>query len=157
MHNVLCKVSFVCRSIQSLRYRPWSPASQNGSFLRECLWMSMGDNIILWDLSKPRDKYIFYLKNAKQSDGSLTQGLLILNKLLPRLHSVPESAKVSWWNIHTYLRQPISHRLDVFCLQDSSIAYKRAVLNCIDYLHKFGYTKQQVSVLLVDGPAALFL
>lgn len=29
-------------------------------------------------------------------------------------------------------------------LQDSSIAYKRAVLNCIDYLHKFGYTKQQV-------------
>ena len=28
--------------------------------------------------------------------------------------------------------------------QDSSIAYKRAVLNCIDYLHKFGYTKQQV-------------
>ena len=29
-------------------------------------------------------------------------------------------------------------------LQDATVAYKRAVLNCIDYLHKFGYTKQQV-------------
>lgn len=28
---------------------------------------------------------------------------------------------------------------------DASIAYKRAVLNCIDYLSKFGYTKEQVS------------
>jgi formamidase len=27
---------------------------------------------------------------------------------------------------------------------DASIAYKRAVLNCIDYLSKFGYTKEQV-------------
>jgi len=27
---------------------------------------------------------------------------------------------------------------------DASVAYKRAVLNCIDYLSKFGYTKQQV-------------
>lgn len=27
---------------------------------------------------------------------------------------------------------------------DASIAYKRAVLNCIHYLSKFGYTKQQV-------------
>jgi len=26
---------------------------------------------------------------------------------------------------------------------DASVAYKRAVLNCIDYLSKFGYTKQQ--------------
>ena len=34
---------------------------------------------------------------------------------------------------------------------DASVAYKRAVLNCIDYLSKFGYTKQQVRVGL--GPA----
>lgn len=27
---------------------------------------------------------------------------------------------------------------------DASVAYKRAVLNCIHYLAKFGYTKQQV-------------
>ena len=27
---------------------------------------------------------------------------------------------------------------------DASVAYKRAVLNCIDYLSKFGYTKEQV-------------
>ena len=27
---------------------------------------------------------------------------------------------------------------------DASVAYKRAVLNCIHYLSKFGYTKQQV-------------
>ncbi len=26
---------------------------------------------------------------------------------------------------------------------DASVAYKRAVLNCIDYLSKFGYTKEQ--------------
>ena len=31
---------------------------------------------------------------------------------------------------------------------DASVAYKRAVLNCIDYLSKFGYTKQQVRDLL---------
>ncbi len=28
---------------------------------------------------------------------------------------------------------------------DASVAYKRAVLNCIDYLSKFGYSKQQVN------------
>ena len=28
---------------------------------------------------------------------------------------------------------------------DASVAYKRAVLNCIHYLAKFGYTKQQAS------------
>ena len=27
---------------------------------------------------------------------------------------------------------------------DASVAYKRAVLNCIDYLSKFGYSKKQV-------------
>lgn len=27
---------------------------------------------------------------------------------------------------------------------DATIAFKRAVLNCIDYLSKFGYTKRQV-------------
>lgn len=27
---------------------------------------------------------------------------------------------------------------------DATVAYKRAVLNCIHYLSKFGYTKQQV-------------
>jgi formamidase len=27
---------------------------------------------------------------------------------------------------------------------DASIAFKRAVLNCIEYLSKFGYTKEQV-------------
>lgn len=29
---------------------------------------------------------------------------------------------------------------------DASIAYKRAVLNCIDYLSKFGYSKEQVHI-----------
>ena len=28
---------------------------------------------------------------------------------------------------------------------DATVAYKRAVLNCVDYLSKFGYTKEQVS------------
>ncbi len=28
---------------------------------------------------------------------------------------------------------------------DATVAFKRAILNCIDYLHKFGYTKEQVS------------
>lgn len=27
---------------------------------------------------------------------------------------------------------------------DATVAYKRAVLNCVDYLSKFGYTKEQV-------------
>jgi formamidase len=31
---------------------------------------------------------------------------------------------------------------------DATIAYKRAVLNCIKYLAKFGYTEQQVYLLL---------
>ena len=30
---------------------------------------------------------------------------------------------------------------------DASVAYKRAVLNCIDYLSKFGYTKEQARPL----------
>ena len=28
---------------------------------------------------------------------------------------------------------------------DATVAYKRAVLNCVDYLSKFGYSKEQVS------------
>ena len=32
---------------------------------------------------------------------------------------------------------------------DASIAYKRAVLDCINYLHKFGYTKEQVGTCLL--------
>ncbi|KAK9826566.1 hypothetical protein WJX74_003229 [Apatococcus lobatus] len=35
---------------------------------------------------------------------------------------------------------------------DASVAYKRAVLNCIDYLSKFGYSKQQVYMLLSCCP-----
>lgn len=35
---------------------------------------------------------------------------------------------------------------------DASIAFKRAVLNCIDYLSKFGYTKEQVYLLLSCCP-----
>lgn len=35
---------------------------------------------------------------------------------------------------------------------DASIAYKRAVLNCIDYLAKFGYSKEQVYLLLSCCP-----
>ncbi|GIL48333.1 hypothetical protein Vafri_4610 [Volvox africanus] len=35
---------------------------------------------------------------------------------------------------------------------DASVAYKRAVLNAIDYLAKFGYTKQQVYLLLSCCP-----
>ncbi len=31
---------------------------------------------------------------------------------------------------------------------DASVAYKRAVLNAIDYLSKFGYSKEQVQVSL---------
>ena len=34
---------------------------------------------------------------------------------------------------------------------DASVAYKRAVLNCIHYLSKFGYTKQQVTKHWVNG------
>lgn len=41
---------------------------------------------------------------------------------------------------------------------DASIAYKRAVLNCIDYLSKFGYTKEQVSLsLLLFFPMTSFV
>lgn len=32
---------------------------------------------------------------------------------------------------------------------DASVAYKRAVLNAIDYLSKFGYTKEQVLRILL--------
>jgi len=35
---------------------------------------------------------------------------------------------------------------------DASIAYKRAVLNCINYLSKFGYSKEQVYLLLSCCP-----
>lgn len=37
-----------------------------------------------------------------------------------------------------------------YCLTtpDATIAYKRAVLNCIKYLAKFGYTEEQVYLLL---------
>ena len=30
---------------------------------------------------------------------------------------------------------------------DATVAFKRAILNCIDYLSKFGYTKEQVGAL----------
>ena len=30
---------------------------------------------------------------------------------------------------------------------DATVAFKRAILNCIDYLSKFGYTKEQVGGL----------
>ncbi len=33
---------------------------------------------------------------------------------------------------------------------DASVAYKRAVLNCIHYLAKFGYTKQQAGFISHD-------
>ncbi|EKX37494.1 hypothetical protein GUITHDRAFT_97244 [Guillardia theta CCMP2712] len=36
---------------------------------------------------------------------------------------------------------------------DASVAYKRAVLNAIDYLSKFGYSKEQVYLLLSCAPA----
>ena len=39
------------------------------------------------------------------------------------------------------------HRLGKQHYLDATVAYKRAVLNCIDYLSKFGYTKSQVRVL----------
>jgi formamidase len=35
---------------------------------------------------------------------------------------------------------------------DATVAYKRAVLNCIDYLSRFGYTKEQVYLLLSCCP-----
>ncbi|KAK9909380.1 hypothetical protein WJX75_001337 [Coccomyxa subellipsoidea] len=35
---------------------------------------------------------------------------------------------------------------------DATVAFKRAVLNCIDYLSKFGYTKEQVYLLLSCCP-----
>lgn len=36
----------------------------------------------------------------------------------------------------------------LIALADATIAYKRAVLNCIKYLAKFGYTEEQVYLLL---------
>lgn len=33
---------------------------------------------------------------------------------------------------------------------DASVAYKRAVLNAIDYLSKFGYSKEQVCSLNIE-------
>lgn len=35
---------------------------------------------------------------------------------------------------------------------DATLAYKRAVLNCIKYLAKFGYTEEQVYLLLSCCP-----
>eukprot|EP00479_Gromia_sphaerica_P002322 TRINITY_DN12774_c0_g1_i1.p1 TRINITY_DN12774_c0_g1~~TRINITY_DN12774_c0_g1_i1.p1 ORF type:complete len:145 (-),score=24.70 TRINITY_DN12774_c0_g1_i1:123-524(-) len=35
---------------------------------------------------------------------------------------------------------------------DATVAYKRAVLNAIDYLSKFGYTKEQIYLLLSCCP-----
>ena len=35
---------------------------------------------------------------------------------------------------------------------DATVAYKRAVLNAIDYLHKFGYSKEQAYLLLSCCP-----
>lgn len=37
---------------------------------------------------------------------------------------------------------------------DASVAYKRAVLNCIHYLSRFGYTKQQVPHLHLCAAAS---
>jgi len=39
---------------------------------------------------------------------------------------------------------------------DATIAFKRAVLNCIDYLSKFGYTKRQARARPWSCPAAAF-
>ena len=35
---------------------------------------------------------------------------------------------------------------------DATIAFKRAVLNCIDYLSKFGYTKRQACYAALKEP-----
>lgn len=40
------------------------------------------------------------------------------------------------------------HTTVFFFRADATIAYKRAVLNCIKYLSKFGYTEEQVYLLL---------
>lgn len=40
------------------------------------------------------------------------------------------------------------HRTNNFYFTDATIAYKMAVLNCIKYLAKFGYTEEQVYLLL---------
>ena len=37
---------------------------------------------------------------------------------------------------------------------DATIAFKRAVLNCIDYLSKFGYTKRQARHAILQEPCA---
>jgi len=43
----------------------------------------------------------------------------------------------------------VAHPDTCFVLSsDATIAYKRAVLNCIKYLSKFGYTEEQVYLLL---------
>lgn len=49
----------------------------------------------------------------------------------------------------TWFRACILH-LSFYCNfhSDATIAYKRAVLNCIKYLAKFGYTEEQVYLLL---------
>lgn len=39
---------------------------------------------------------------------------------------------------------------------DASVAYKRAVLNCIHYLSKFGYTKQQVQLHLCAAASCFY-
>ena len=35
---------------------------------------------------------------------------------------------------------------------DATIAYRQAVLNCIEYLKKFGYTGEQIYSLLSSAP-----
>lgn len=37
---------------------------------------------------------------------------------------------------------------------DATVAYKRAVLNCIHYLSKFGYTPEQVGTSLAAAVSA---
>jgi formamidase len=46
-----------------------------------------------------------------------------------------------------------NYRLLSFFSSDATIAYKRAVLNCIKYLSKFGYTEEQVYLMLSCIPA----
>jgi len=36
---------------------------------------------------------------------------------------------------------------------DASVAYKRAVLNAVDYLSKFGYSREQIYLLLSCAPS----
>ena len=46
-------------------------------------------------------------------------------------------------NVAPYFQSHKKHSIS-----DATIAYKRAVLNCIKYLSKFGYTEEQVYLML---------